>query len=75
MRPAAAAVTIPAVEVVLSIERSGDTICGRVAIDGGPARSFFGWLELIGRLQRETPTAGETENEDRDEPEPSSDRG
>ena len=38
------------VHVALEVEQSEGTIRGEIAIDGSPARRFFGWLELMDRL-------------------------
>lgn len=40
------------VHVVLDIERTEDTISGHVAAEDAPASGFFGWLELLDRLER-----------------------
>jgi hypothetical protein len=40
------------VRVVVELERTGSTISGEVAVAGAPAAAFFGWLELIDRLER-----------------------
>jgi hypothetical protein len=40
------------VQVVVELERTGSTISGHVAVAGAPPRGFFGWLELIDRLER-----------------------
>lgn len=48
-----------AVRVVLEIETAAGTISGQLAIEDAPARSFYGWLELIDRLERAT-NRGET---------------
>lgn len=40
------------VRVVLELERQASTISGTVAVDGAPKRGFFGWLELIDKLER-----------------------
>jgi hypothetical protein len=42
------------VRVVLELEHGLDTITGHVAIAGDPAARFYGWLELIDRLDRGT---------------------
>jgi hypothetical protein len=44
---------------VLEIETAAGTISGQLAIEDAPARSFYGWLELIDRLERAT-NRGET---------------
>lgn len=40
------------VRVVVEIEASADTISGRMSVGGAPASQFYGWLELIDRLER-----------------------
>ena len=40
------------VRVVLELEHDERTISGRIAIDDKPGREFYGWLELIDRLER-----------------------
>ena len=40
------------VHVELDLEGITTTIGGRLAVDGGAAREFYGWLELIDRLER-----------------------
>jgi len=40
------------VQVTVSLEPAAETIQGRIAVDGAPATEFFGWLELIGRIER-----------------------
>jgi hypothetical protein len=40
------------VEVVLAIERTAGTISGQLAIGEEEPVGFFGWLELIDRLER-----------------------
>ncbi len=37
--------------VVIDIMQSTDTVRGRVAVGDGAATEFFGWIELIDRLQ------------------------
>ncbi len=44
--------------IVLSIDRGNGTISGRLAVEGGPASSFHGWLELISTIERELDTLG-----------------
>ena len=46
------------VRVVLEIERQQSTISGQLAVNGAPARGFFGWLELIDRLERAIASSG-----------------
>jgi hypothetical protein len=36
--------------VVMDLERTGDTVSGRIAIDGSPPSGFYGWLELMDRV-------------------------
>jgi hypothetical protein len=38
--------------VLIEIRRTGDTIAGQIGVEGAPATDFFGWLELIDRLER-----------------------
>jgi hypothetical protein len=40
------------VRVTVEIARSSDTITGQIAVEGASATSFFGWLDLIDRLER-----------------------
>jgi hypothetical protein len=40
------------VRVELDLEGITTTIGGRLALDGGAAREFYGWLELIHQLER-----------------------
>jgi hypothetical protein len=40
------------VQVLIEIGQTEDTICGEIRIEGAPAMDFFGWLELIDRLER-----------------------
>ncbi len=42
-----------AVRFVLSIESGAPTISGRLALPDGSESGFFGWLELISRIERE----------------------
>jgi hypothetical protein len=46
--------TPPRVCAVIEIERDKGTISGHIAIDDGPAKGFFGWLELIDTLEGAT---------------------
>jgi hypothetical protein len=48
------------VRVTLEIARAGDTIRGELAVGDRPPSAFFGWLELIARLERETAGPGQT---------------
>jgi hypothetical protein len=40
------------VQVVLQLETTDSTISGRISVAGAPPTDFFGWLELIDRLER-----------------------
>jgi hypothetical protein len=40
------------VEVVVQIGHSDGTVSGQVTAPGAPAAEFFGWLELMDRLER-----------------------
>jgi hypothetical protein len=40
------------VRIVLELERIGTTIRGQLAVGDAAEGEFFGWLELIGRLER-----------------------
>jgi hypothetical protein len=40
------------VQVVVEMESTGSTISGQISIEGAPPSGFFGWLELIDRLER-----------------------
>jgi hypothetical protein len=42
------------VRVVLELTHAGHTITGRIAVDDTPRGDFYGWLELIGGLERAT---------------------
>jgi hypothetical protein len=42
------------VKVVLELEHDERTICGRIVVNDHPGRDFYGWLELIHRLERAT---------------------
>lgn len=44
--------------MLIEIEREAGTISGQLAVEGAPARDFFGWLELIDRLERATDHRG-----------------
>jgi hypothetical protein len=59
------------VRVTLDIEPAGKTIRGELAVEDGPASAFFGWLELIARLERETAEIrrGSSHDDRRQEPE------
>jgi hypothetical protein len=41
-----------AARVEVELEQSDGTISGLIAVDGGPPATFFGWLDLIDRLER-----------------------
>jgi hypothetical protein len=45
-----------AVQAMVEIEHSGNTIKGKLAIEDAPATEFYGWLELIDRLERAAST-------------------
>jgi hypothetical protein len=40
------------VEVIVQIGHSDGTVCGQVTAPGAPGAEFFGWLELMDRLER-----------------------
>jgi hypothetical protein len=40
------------VRVVVELQPVADTIRGQIVVEDAPAIDFFGWLELIDRLQR-----------------------
>ncbi len=40
------------VRVLLEIRHTGKTVSGQVAVEGSSPSDFFGWLELIDRLER-----------------------
>jgi hypothetical protein len=40
------------VEVVVQIGHSDGTVSGQVTAPGAPGAEFFGWLELMDRLER-----------------------
>jgi hypothetical protein len=42
----------PPVRVLVEIHKTGKTVTGQVAVEGASASDFFGWLELIDRLER-----------------------
>jgi hypothetical protein len=42
------------VRVVLELEHDERTISGRIVVNDHPGRDFYGWLELIDRLERAT---------------------
>jgi hypothetical protein len=39
-------------QVVVDIERTDATVMGQITVAGTAATAFFGWLELIDRLDR-----------------------
>jgi hypothetical protein len=41
-----------AVELIVQIARSDGTVTGQVTAPGAPGAEFFGWLELMDRLER-----------------------
>jgi hypothetical protein len=41
-----------AIEVVVEIEYTSETICGQIRIADRSPTTFFGWLELIDQLER-----------------------
>jgi hypothetical protein len=42
----------PPVRVLVEIQTTGKTVAGQVAVEGASASGFFGWLELIDRLEQ-----------------------
>lgn len=52
------------VQVVVELERTGSTISGHVAVAGAPPTEFFGWLELIDRLERAAPPGAQQQQTD-----------
>jgi hypothetical protein len=40
------------VEVIVKIGHSDGTVSGQVTAPGAPGAEFFGWLELMDRLER-----------------------
>lgn len=49
--------------VLLEIRHTGNTVSGQVAVEGSSPREFFGWLELIDRLERASEGAPEGASE------------
>jgi hypothetical protein len=47
------------VRVLLEIRHTGKTVSGQVAVEGSSPSDFFGWLELIDRLERASEGAGQ----------------
>lgn len=43
--------------VVVDITQTSNTVSGRVTVGDGAATEFFGWLELIDRLQSAAATS------------------
>lgn len=43
----------------LEIERGEQTISGLVAVEGAEPSDFYGWLELIGQLERALATVAD----------------
>jgi hypothetical protein len=39
---------------MLELQHDERTISGSIAVDDNPPRSFYGWLELLDRLERAT---------------------
>ena len=39
-------------QVVVDLEQTAETVKGQVTIGGAASTAFFGWLELIDRLDR-----------------------
>lgn len=49
------------VRVLVSLEQAAGTIRGAIAVEGAPPSEFFGWLDLIDRLERAAdPPANQT---------------
>lgn len=42
---------LPSERVVVEVSACGDPIAGEVAVAGGAARPFTGWLQLLSMLQ------------------------
>jgi hypothetical protein len=42
----------PPVQVLVEIRHTDQTVGGEISVEGAPAMDFFGWLELIDRLER-----------------------
>jgi hypothetical protein len=49
------------VRVMLEIQHTGNTVSGRVAVEGSSPTDFFGWLELIDRLERASESGGQAQ--------------
>ena len=41
-----------AIEVIVEIEYTSETVCGQIRIADRSTTAFFGWLELIDQLER-----------------------
>lgn len=39
-------------QVVVGLEQTDETVKGHITVAGAPTTEFFGWLELIDRLDR-----------------------
>jgi hypothetical protein len=39
-------------QVVVDLEQTDETVKGHITVAGAPTTAFFGWLELIDRLDR-----------------------
>ncbi|HTU84858.1 MAG TPA: hypothetical protein VMF57_04745 [Solirubrobacteraceae bacterium] len=46
------------VRVLVEIRHTGKTISGQVAVEGASPSDFFGWLELIDRLEHAAEGSG-----------------
>jgi len=46
------------VRVMVEIDSEAETISGLLTVEGAPAATFYGWLELIDRLERATSPTG-----------------
>ena len=50
------------VRVMVEIDSGAETISGLISVEGAPAGTFYGWLELIDRLDRAaSPHTAETD--------------
>ena len=54
------------VEVIVQIGHSDGTVSGQVTAPGAPAAEFFGWLELMDRLERAVDRQEATSSQSRD---------
>jgi len=43
---------------MVEIDNGAETISGLIAVEGAPAGTFYGWLELIDRLERAASARG-----------------